>query len=115
MQRGADVLVVGLGALGSAALYQLAKRGVAALGIDAFDPPHRYGSSHGDTRITRLALGEGAHYVPLARRSHEIWRELEAASGRSLLRTVGCLIFGPGETANAAHGAADFLAATIDV
>src|SRR6478735_9345898 len=105
MQRAADVIVVGLGAVGSAALYQLAARGVAVLGIDAHDPPHQHGSSHGDTRITRLALGEGAQYVPLARRSHEIWRELESASGRSLLRTVGCLIYGPGDTAHAAHGA----------
>ena len=115
MQGSADVIVVGLGAVGSATLYQLAKRGVAALGIDAYDPPHQQGSSHGDTRITRLALGEGAQYVPLARRSHEIWRELESSSGRALLRTVGCLIYGPCASAHTAHGAADFLATTIDV
>ncbi len=115
MQRSASVIVVGLGAVGSAALYQLSKRGVAALGIDRYEPPHRHGSSHGDTRITRLALGEGSHYVPLAQRSHAIWRELEAASGQTLLRTIGCLISGPSRSATAAHGAADFLAATVEV
>ena len=115
MQASADVIVVGLGAAGSAALYQLAKRGVAALGIDSFQPPHQHGSSHGDTRITRLALGEGSHYVPLARRSQEIWRELESASGRHLFRRVGCLIYGSRTTRSAAHGAADFLRTTVDV
>ncbi len=73
-----DVAVLGLGAMGSAAAYQLAKRGRNVLGIDRFSPPHTRGSSHGETRITRLAIGEGPHYSPLALRSHEIWREIEA-------------------------------------
>ena len=47
------------------------------LGLDRHAPPHEHGSSHGETRITRLAIGEGAHYTPLAVRSHEIWREIE--------------------------------------
>lgn len=115
MRETADVIVVGLGAAGSAAMYQLARRGVRTLGIDSFQPPHQHGSSHGDTRITRLALGEGSHYVPLARRSHEIWRELEIVSGRNLFRNAGCLIYGSTATRNAAHGVADFLATTIDV
>lgn len=115
MRVTADVIVVGLGAAGSAALFQLARRGVLAVGIESFQPPHPHGSSHGDTRITRLALGEGSHYVPLARRSHEIWRELEIVSGLNLVRNVGCLIYGSAATPNAAHGAADFLATTIDV
>jgi sarcosine oxidase len=89
-----DVAVVGLGAMGSAALYQLAKRGVRAIGIDRFTPPHVYGSTHGETRITRQAIGEGAAYVPLALRSNEIWRELEAETGETLLNEVGCLIIG---------------------
>ena len=59
------ILVVGLGAVGSATLYQLALRGIACHGIDAHYPPHALGSSHGQTRITRLAVGEGAAYVPL--------------------------------------------------
>jgi sarcosine oxidase len=69
---GYDVIIVGLGAVGVATLYQLSKRGVSVLGIDQFDPPHQWGSSHGETRITRLAVGEGKDYVALAFRSHQI-------------------------------------------
>ena len=66
-----DTVVLGLGAMGSAALYQLAKRGRKVLGLDQHSPPHALGSSHGDTRITRLACGEGAQYTPFAERSHK--------------------------------------------
>ncbi|MXQ11411.1 N-methyl-L-tryptophan oxidase [Microvirga makkahensis] len=90
--RSCDVAVVGLGAMGSAALYQLAKRGVKAIGIDRFAPPHDQGSTHGETRITRQAIGEGEIYVPLALRSHEIWKELEAETGERLLVQNGCLV-----------------------
>jgi len=110
-----DVIVAGLGAAGSSALRQLAGRGVKALGIDRFAPPHDHGSSHGDTRITRLALGEGGHYLQFAKRSHEIWRELESATGRTLLRQVGGLVFGSTVTRSASHGAEDFLGNTIEV
>ncbi|MGO4572135.1 N-methyl-L-tryptophan oxidase [Microvirga sp. 2TAF3] len=89
-----DVAVIGLGAMGAATLYQLAKRGVKAIGIDRFRPPHDRGSTHGETRITRQAIGEGAAYVPLALRSNEIWQELEEATGESLLNQNGCLIIG---------------------
>ncbi len=96
MQRLYDVIVLGLGAMGSAALYQLAKRGMRVLGIDQFSPPHDRGSSHGDTRITRLAIGEGERYTPLAMRSHEIWREIEREIGRKrgedLMTQTGGLI-----------------------
>src|SRR5262245_27483815 len=109
-----DVIVAGCGAVGSAALYQLARRGVKALGLDRFQPPHPFGSSHGDTRITRLALGEGEQYFQFARRSHEIWRELEAETGRTLLRSVGGLYYGSASRRGVAHGAADFLQTTID-
>jgi len=78
--------------MGSAAAFQLAKRGARVLGIDRYAPPHDLGSSHGDTRITRLAIGEGAHYTPLVRRSHEIWREIERETGASLLTQNGGLI-----------------------
>jgi sarcosine oxidase len=115
VRTNADVIVVGLGAVGSAALYQLARRGVAALGIDRWAPPHPRGSSHGDSRITRLALGEGPQYVQFARRAHEIWRELEQQSGGSLLRQVGCLIYGSQAGDGRAHGVGDFLAQTIAV
>ncbi|HTW33247.1 MAG TPA: N-methyl-L-tryptophan oxidase [Rhizomicrobium sp.] len=87
-----DVLVIGLGAMGSAALYQLAKRGARVAGFDRFSPPHDQGSSHGDTRITRLAIGEGEHYTPLVKRSHEIWREIEKETGADLLTQCGELI-----------------------
>jgi sarcosine oxidase len=87
-----DVIVLGLGAMGSATLYQLAKRGVKVLGIDQFSPPHTMGSSHGDTRITRLAIGEGVQYTPLALRSHEIWREIESLTGKNLLTVTGGLM-----------------------
>ena len=92
--RSSDVIVVGLGAMGSAALYQLAKRGINVTGIDRFAPPHDRGSSHGESRITRQAIGEGEEYVPFALRSHEIWRELEADTGRSLFSQIGGLIIG---------------------
>ncbi|MCO7572606.1 N-methyl-L-tryptophan oxidase [Pseudomonas chlororaphis] len=87
-----DVVVVGLGAIGAATLYQLAKRGVKVAGIDRFAPPHDQGSSHGDTRITRQAVGEGAAYVPLAIRSQQIWRELEAELDVPLFEQCGVMV-----------------------
>ncbi len=91
MQRF-ETIVLGLGATGSAALCQLARKGNAVLGIDQFAPPHDHGSTHGETRVTRLAIGEGEQYTPLALRSHELWRELEEQTGSALLSTNGCLI-----------------------
>jgi sarcosine oxidase len=88
----AKAIVVGLGAMGSAACFHLARRGVSVIGIDQFAPPHAYGSTHGDTRITRLAVGEGAEYIPLVQRSHRLWRELEAESGARLLTQCGGVI-----------------------
>ncbi|WP_432382143.1 N-methyl-L-tryptophan oxidase [Duganella sp. P38] len=107
-----DVIVVGLGAMGAATLYQLAKRGVRVAGIDRYAPPHDQGSSHGDTRITRLAIGEGAAYVPLALNSHRIWRELEARSGEHLLEACGMLMISDSRVATRGHGAADFAGQT---
>ena len=78
--------------MGSAAAYQLAKRGLRVLGIDRYAPPHANGSHCGESRITRKAIGEGDVYVPLALRSYEIWREIEAElPGEDLLRVVGGL------------------------
>ena len=71
-----DVIVIGLGAYGSAALLQLARRGAFVLDIEPFAPGHAFGSSHGETRVTRLATDEGPAYVPIVRRSHAIWREI---------------------------------------
>lgn len=110
-----DVIVVGLGAMGSAALYQAAKRGAKVLGIDRFDPPHTLGSSHGDTRITRSSIGEGEAYMPLIRRADEIWRELEAMSGSALFHRSGGLIIAPPSSRATFHGEGDFAAASARV
>ena len=104
-----DTIVIGLGAMGSATLFQLAQRGVRVLGIDQYHPPHTLGSTHGETRITRLAVGEGAAYVPLVRRSHEIWREIEAQTGVTLMHETGGYIIGPKESQVQFHGQQDFV------
>ena len=108
-----DVAVVGLGAAGASTLYQLARRGVRAVGIDRFSPPHIYGSTHGDTRITREAIGEGEAYTPLVQRSHAIWRELEAETGADLLTQCGGLIIEATGGGAAGHHRHEFLASTI--
>jgi sarcosine oxidase len=108
-----EVAVIGLGAAGAATLYQLARRGVRAVGIDRFSPPHVYGSTHGDTRITREAIGEGEAYTPLVRRSHAIWRELEAETGADLLTQCGGLIIEAAGGGAAGHHRHEFLASTI--
>ena len=87
-----ESLVIGLGAMGAATVYKLAKAGAKVAGIDRHHPPHTLGSSHGDTRITRLSVGEGAQYVPIVRRSHRIWRELEVLSGEALFEQSGLLV-----------------------
>jgi sarcosine oxidase len=89
------VVVIGLGATGSAALYQLARRGVAAIGIEQFALGHERGSSHGPTRIIRLAHFENAEYVPLMRRAYALWHELESVAGIRLLHVNGILEIGP--------------------
>jgi sarcosine oxidase len=107
-----DVIIIGLGAMGSSAAYQLAKKGVKVLGIDRFSPPHKFGSTHGETRITRQAIGEGAEYVPLALRSYEIFREIEAETNADLLTITGGLILSK-SSGNALHGNADFIETTV--
>ena len=84
-----DVVVVGIGGMGSAALYHLARRGKRVLGLERFDVPHEHGSSHGLTRIIRLAYFEHPAYVPLMRRAYELWRELEVEAGEQLLHVTG--------------------------
>lgn len=110
-----DVIVIGLGAMGSAATYQLAKGGAKVLGIDRFEPPHASGSSHGDTRITRRANFEGDEYVPLASRSHEIWRDIERQTGARLFTANGCLIYGSTGHPGGMHGAGNATSGTIAV
>ena len=90
-----DVIVVGLGAMGSAAAYHLALSGKRVLGIDRFRPPHDLGSSHGRTRIIREAYFEHTAYVPLVRRAYDLWTDLERKSGQHLLLRTGGLMIGP--------------------
>jgi len=90
-----DVIVVGVGGMGSAAAWQLARRGRRVLGIERFDIPHAMGSSHGVTRIIRLPYYEDPRYVPLLRRAYELWREIEAAAGERLLVTTGSIDASP--------------------
>jgi sarcosine oxidase len=101
--RRFETIVLGLGAMGSAALCQLARKGNGVLGIDQFSPPHALGSSHGESRITRLAIGEGAQYTPLALRSHQLWRELERETGTELLTTCGGLIISSSAKTSRSH------------
>jgi sarcosine oxidase len=84
-----DVAVIGLGATGSAALYHLARRKVRAIGLERFAPAHARGSSHGSTRIIRLGYFEHPSYVPLLRSAYVLWRDLEVASGRTLMTLTG--------------------------
>lgn len=112
MQNNVDTIVLGLGAMGSAATYQLAKRGHRVLGIDQFSPPHYYGSSHGETRIIRQAIGEGEQYVPLALRSYELWREIEREAGKELLVVTGGLVLERQHSQTIMHGRRNFLAQT---
>lgn len=84
-----DVAVIGLGAMGSAALYHLSRRNIRSVGIERFTPGHERGSSHGSTRIIRLGYFEHPSYVPLLRRAYRLWRELETASGRTLMTITG--------------------------
>ena len=90
-----DVVVCGLGAMGSAALYELARRRVRVLGLERFTPGHDRGSSHGATRIIRLAYWEHPSYVPLLRRAYDLWRELEGAAGQKFLHVTGVAEIGP--------------------
>ncbi|MFZ4827989.1 MAG: N-methyl-L-tryptophan oxidase [Phototrophicaceae bacterium] len=107
-----DVIVVGLGAMGSATSYQLAQQGAKVLGLDRFHPPHEMGSSHGETRITRLAVGEGEAYIPLVRRSHAIWRDLEARTEQSVFYETGGYIMCPRDGKTSFHGTSNFVQAT---
>jgi sarcosine oxidase len=108
-----DTIIIGLGAMGSAAAYQLSKRNAKVLGIDQFSPPHNLGSTHGETRVTRQAIGEGAEYVPLTLRSYEIFREIEAATNADLLTITGGLIMSnPSGNANL-HGNEGFIETTV--
>lgn len=94
-----DVIVVGLGGMGSAAAYHLARRGVRVLGLERYDIPNEMGSSHGLTRIIRKAYWEHPDYVPLITRAFTLWDETQKAIGEPLLIRTGSLDIGPAGSA----------------
>src|SRR5438045_9801633 len=94
MERPFDVIVVGVGAMGSAACYHLASRGAKVLGLEQFDIPHARGSSHGQSRMIRMAYYEHPDYVPLLRRAYELWAQIEQGSGQKLLYVTGRVYMG---------------------
>jgi len=93
-----DVIVLGLGGMGSAAAAHLARRGRRVLGLERFGPAHDQGSSHGRSRIIREAYFEHPAYVPLIRRAYELWEEVEQASGTLLLLVTGGILLGTPES-----------------
>lgn len=92
-----DVIVLGIGGVGSAVLDQLAQRGVRAMGIDRFHPPHDRGSTHGQTRVIRQAYFEHPDYVPLLGESYRLWHALEDRIGKQLYHEVGLIEVGPAD------------------
>lgn len=109
MRNPFDVIIIGLGAMGSAAAYHLARRGQRVLGFDRFTPPHSFGSSHGGSRIIRTAYFEDPCYVPLVRRAFDLWLELEAASDEHLFERTGCINIGAEDSAVVAGALASAL------
>ena len=97
-----DVIVIGVGGMGSATVYHLARRGAKVLGLEQFDIPHDRGSSHGVNRIIRLAYAEDPRYVPLLRRAYELWREIESAVNERLLFITGGIDAGTRDSATVA-------------
>jgi len=94
----ADVAVIGVGTMGAMTLWQLARRGVRAIGVERFNPGHDRSGAGGESRLFRTAYLEGSHYVPLLRAAREQWRELEADTGRDLLTLNGGLMIGGADT-----------------
>src|SRR5919202_117104 len=94
MSSSYDVVIIGAGAMGSAAAYHLSKTGKKILVIDQFMPPHNLGSSHGQSRIIREAYFESPVYVPLVQEAYEIWYQLERESNKKLLLKTGGLMLG---------------------
>ena len=90
-----DVIIIGIGGMGSAAAWQLARRGKRVLGLERYDIPHAMGSSHGISRIIRLPYYEAPNYVPLLRRAYELWRELETATDEEILVITGSIDASP--------------------
>ena len=94
LQNKTDVIIIGLGAMGSASSLFLAKKGIKVIGFDSYKPPHKFGSTHGHTRVIREAYHEGTSYVPIVQRAYKLWSELEKKSKNQLLLEYGGLILG---------------------
>src|SRR5688572_10151279 len=94
MSKRYDIIVIGIGSMGSSACYHLAKRGVRVLGLERFDIPHERGAMHGYTRVIRQAYFEHPNYVALLKRAYELWEQLETESGQKLLHIAGGLYMG---------------------
>lgn len=100
-----DVIIVGLGGMGSATAYQLAARGARILGVEQFGIAHDRGSSHGKTRVIRQAYYEGPDYVPLLLRAYDLWHALEREAGMTLLTTTGAIYLGTPDSPGVAGAA----------
>jgi|TARA_B110000263_G_scaffold87262_1_gene76284 monomeric sarcosine oxidase len=94
LQKTTDVIIIGLGAMGSASSLFLAKKGIKVIGFDAYKPPHKFGSTHGHTRVIREAYHEGTSYVPIVQRAYKLWSDLNKKSKNQLLLKYGGLILG---------------------
>lgn len=90
-----DIAVLGMGAVGALCVYEASKQGLSVIGIDQYDPPHSYGSTHGETRLIREAYSEGPEYVPLLRESLDLWRQLNTEIGENMFRDIGIQYIGP--------------------
>jgi sarcosine oxidase len=97
MNQRFDVIVIGVGAMGSAACYHLARRGVRVLGLEQFGIPNSLGSAHGDTRMIRLCYYEHPDYVPLLQRAYQLWDELDQRTQQQFLHRTGGIYIGPGD------------------
>jgi sarcosine oxidase len=89
--RSFDVVVIGLGAMGSASIYSIAKRGLRVLGVERYEPGHPRSSSFGESRLIRLAYAEGREYVALVREAYDLWEELERVTGEQVMIRTGMI------------------------
>lgn len=115
MKQRYQVAVLGLGAIGAATLMHLAEAGVKVLGLDQFSPPHNFGSSHGETRITRQAIGEGEAYIPFVQRAQALWQKLEARTKQQVFHRVGGLLLDPDGQTWTKYGKSGFAERTISL
>ncbi len=99
-----DVIVIGVGGMGSSACYHLSKRGYRVLGLEQFNLGHHFGSSHGETRMIRRAYFEHSNYIPLLNRAYELWKDLETESKQSIFIPCGLVIYADPKTSAVYQG-----------